>query len=152
MMKTYAVIAAVILATAGSCIPVVAAPGPLHGLAGHWRVIGVAVSNSGAQALADNDPSLMGRGLSFTPAGLGWDQPTPTKDSCLSPRFERLDRVPPVELEPQLRKLGMPRPTFYAVRCRAGSWGPDTNATLFLGRGGVIAMPWYDGGLLKLTR
>lgn len=119
---------------------------------GQWRVTGVAVSDNGVQALDENDPSLMGKQLTITRARLVWDQPTATRDSCLNPRFVRLRTPAPMALRPQLRKLGLPRPTSFSIRCGSGSWGPGGNALVFRGAGGVLAMPWYDGGLLRLAR
>ncbi|TXC72754.1 hypothetical protein FSB78_04655 [Sphingomonas ginsenosidivorax] len=120
--------------------------------AGHWRVAGVAVSDTGVQALADNDPSLMGKRLTFSQARLAWDQPPATRDACVSPSFRRLATPAPAGLRPQLRKLGLPRPTAFAIRCRSGSWGPGDRPVVYRGAGGVLAMPWYDGGVLKLVR
>lgn len=120
--------------------------------AGHWQVTGVAVSDDGVQALSDNDPSLMGKKLAFSRLRLAWDQQTVTHDSCLNPRITRLATSAPAVLRSQLRKLGLPRPTSFSIRCLSGSWGPGGSAMIFRGAGGVLAMPWYDGGLLKLTR
>lgn len=120
--------------------------------AGHWRVKGVAVSDNGVQALSDNDPSLMGRGLTFSRARLAWDRPSTTHDNCLNPRFTRLRTPAPAALRSQLHKLGLPRPTPFLIRCQSGSWGPGDSAMIFRGAGGALAMPWYDGGLLKLAR
>jgi len=120
--------------------------------AGQWRVTGVAVADSGVQALSDNDPSLMGKRLTFSRKRLTWNQPTATHDSCINPRFTRLGTPAPVDLRPQLRKLGLPRPTSFAIRCQSGSWGPSDTAIVFRGAGGTLALPWYDGGVLKLAR
>lgn len=119
---------------------------------GHWRVAAVAVSEAGVQAMGDNDPSLMGKRLTFSPQRLAWDQPTITNDVCVGPTFTRLPIMPPADLRAQLHKLGMRKPVAYAVRCRSGNWGPDGRTTVFLGAAGAVAMPWYDGGLLKLVR
>ena len=118
---------------------------------GHWRVAGVAVSSHGVQALADNDPSLMGKRLTFSTALLAWDQPPSTHDTCLDPQFTRLGTPVPTELRSQLRKLGLPRPTPFAIHCRSGYWGPAEHV-IFRGAGGALALPWYDGGVLKLVR
>jgi hypothetical protein len=124
----------------------------LSAFAGHWRVAGVAVSDYGVQALADNDPSLMGKRLTVSPAGLAWKRTPSTKDFCANPRFTRIRTAAPAELRPQLRKLGLPRPTAFAIHCASGSWGPDTRPVLYRGADDALAMPWYDGGVLKLTR
>lgn len=120
--------------------------------AGHWQVAGVAVDDEGVQALSDNDPSLMGKRLTFSRTRLAWDQPQATHDACSNPQFVRVDKPAPAELRVQLRKLGMPRPTTFAIKCRSGSWGPGDNPVVFRGAGGVLALPWYDGGMLKLVR
>lgn len=141
-------------ALAASCAAVSTAQ-PTNGkmaFAGHWRVTGVAVSDDGVQALSDNDPSIMSKKLTFSSARLAWDQPTVTHDSCLNPRFTRLGTPAPAKLRTQLRKLGLPRPTSFSIRCQSGSWGPGDSAMIFRGAGGVLALPWYDGGLLKLAR
>lgn len=124
----------------------------MKAFAGHWRVTGVAVSDDGVQALSANDPSLIGKGLTVSNARLAWDRPTATHDSCLNPRFTRLGTSAPAALRSQLRELGLPRPTSFSIRCQSGSWGPGDSAMIFRGSGGVLAMPWYDGGLLKLAR
>jgi hypothetical protein len=113
---------------------------------------GVAVDDEGVQALSDNDPSLMGKRLTFSRTRLAWDQPQATHDACSDPQFVRVDKPAPAELRVQLRKLRMPRPTTFAIKCRSGSWGPDDNPVVFRGAGGVLAMTWYDGGMLKLVR
>ena len=120
--------------------------------AGHWQVAGVAVDDEGVQALSDNDPSLMGKRLTFSRTRLAWDQPQATHDACSNPQFVRVNKPAPAELRVQLRKLGMPRPTTFAIKCRSGSWGPGDNPVVFRGAGGVLALTWYDGGMLKLVR
>lgn len=141
-------------ALAASCAAVaVAQPkDATMGFAGHWRVTGVAVSDDSVQALSDNDPSFMGKRLTVSSSRLAWDKPTVTHDSCVNPRFTRLGTPAPAELRAQLRKLGLPRPTSFSIRCQSGSWGPGDGGMIFRGAGGVFAMPWYDGGLLKLAR
>lgn len=124
----------------------------LSAFAGHWRVSGVAVSDEGVQALADNDPGLMGKALTVSPARLAWNRTPVTKDVCVRPRFTRIQTPAPAELRPQLRKLGLPRPTAFALHCASGSWGPDVRPVFYRGAGNALAMLWYDGGLLKLTR
>lgn len=78
--------------------------------AGRWKIAGVAVPNTGVQALQDNDPSLMGKRLTFSPAALAWDQAAVTNDQCNAPRFTRLSAPAPRDLRAQLRKLGFPQP------------------------------------------
>ncbi len=149
-IQRLAIISAIALTSA---TPAVAQPADgSAAFAGHWRVAGVAVSDSGVQALTDNDPSLVGKGLTFNAKGLAWDQPSATRDSCLRPTFRRLATPAPAALRPQLRKLGLPRPTPFAIRCQSGSWGPRATPVIFRGAGGTLALPWYDGGVLKLVR
>lgn len=119
---------------------------------GDWRVAGVAVSDNGVQALVDDDPSLMGKRLSFRSPRLTWDQPRVTNDICEGPSFTRLPTKPSAELKPQLRKLGMRQPVAYVLRCGSGKWGPESDMTVYLGAAGAIIMPWYDGGVLKLVQ
>lgn len=148
MMKSLGIGAAVLCA---ATTPVLAQSGPM-GFTGHWRVAGVAVSDTGVQALSDNDPSLMGKRLTFTLQRLAWDRPTSTNDSCVGPIFTRLSRMPSADLQPELRKLGMREPVAYRLRCGSGSWGPGNGMVVYQGAAGAIAMPWYDGGVLKLVR
>ncbi|WP_237481391.1 hypothetical protein [Lichenibacterium dinghuense] len=132
-------------------VPAIGADGSTA-FTGHWQVAGVAVPDAGIQALTNNDPSLMGKRLTFTPQRLNWDQPTSTNDVCMGPTFTRLSTRPPVDLLPQLRKLGMRQPVAYTLRCRSGSWGPGDQTNVYLGAAGSIAMPWYDNGVLRLIR
>lgn len=149
-LKSLVIISAIAIASAP---PAIAQPaGGAAAFAGHWRVAGVAVADDGVQALTDNDPSLVGKRLTFSPDRLAWDQPPATRDTCLRPTFRRLATSAPRALGPQLRKLGLPRPTPFAIRCQSGSWGPGATPVVFRGAGGTLALPWYDGGVLKLVR
>ncbi|GAB5339644.1 hypothetical protein GIW50_08550 [Pseudomonas syringae] len=148
MKKTFNSGVALLLSVATS---VMAADAPSNFI-GNWRVAGVAVSANGVQALGDNDPSLMGKRLTFTPQRLAWDQPTATNDACAEPTLDRLQAMPPAELQPQLRQLGMRHPVAYMLRCGSGTWGPGDQMTVYLGAAGAVAMPWYDGGVLKLVK
>lgn len=150
-MKPRALAMAALIAS-GAATQAGALSGGMNAFAGTWRVAGVAVPDAGVQALSDNDPSLMGKRLTFTPARLAWNQPPATGDVCTGPKFERTGTPPPPALRPQLRKLGMRAPVGYALHCRSGSWGPETVPLLYVGEAGAVAMPWYDGGMLKLVR
>jgi hypothetical protein len=79
---------------------------PMGAFTGHWRVARVAVSDVGVQALGDDDPSLVGKRLTFTSTRLAWDRTPSTGDVCLSPEIQPLERLPP-DVQPELRKLGM---------------------------------------------
>ncbi|WP_054087251.1 MULTISPECIES: hypothetical protein [Pseudomonas syringae group] len=122
---------------------------------GSWHVAGVAVSDSGVQALGDDDPSFMDRRLSFNHDQLAWKASAgSTEDMCKGPVFHKLPAMSGAELEPQLRKLGMEKAVRYGVECKSGSWGPlnKERPTFFLAQDGSLALSWYDGGLLKLVR
>lgn len=122
---------------------------------GHWRVTGVAVSDSGIQALVDNDPSLMSRGLSFTHESLAWDaSANAAEDTCTGPVFKKLAALPGAEQQPQLHKLGIRKAVPYDVHCQSGSWGPvdGESPAFFLAPDGSLALLWYDGGMLKLVK
>ncbi|WP_407316034.1 hypothetical protein [Pseudomonas sp. nanlin1] len=121
---------------------------------GRWQVAGVAVSNSGIQALTDNDPSLMGQRLSVSEALLAWEQPVVTGDTCSKPRFIQTAALPSLEQQERLAKLGMQPAIAYAVACQSGDWGPEGQGspTFFLTSRGELGLSWYDGGMLKLTR
>ncbi len=124
-------------------------------LYGSWHVAGVAVSDSGVQALGDDDPSFMGRRLSFSHDQLAWKASTDsTEDVCKGPVFHELPAMTGAELEPQLHKLGIEKAVRYSVECKSGSWGPFDKETpaFFLAQDGALALSWYDGGLLKLVR
>ncbi|KPW15617.1 hypothetical protein ACKUFS_02770 [Pseudomonas cannabina] len=122
---------------------------------GNWRVAGVAVSDSGVQALEDNDPGFVGRRLSFNHDQLAWKtSASSTDDVCKGPVFHKLPAMTEAELEPQLHKLGMRKAERYGVECKSGRWGPfdKETPTFFLAKDGSLALSWYDGGLLKLVR
>ncbi|AKF52680.1 hypothetical protein PsyrH_19720 [Pseudomonas syringae pv. syringae HS191] len=124
-------------------------------LYGSWHVAGVAVSDSGVQALGDDDPSFMGRRLSFNHDQLAWKaSANSTEDVCKGPVFHKLPPISGAELEPQLHKLGIEKAVRYSVECKSGSWGPFDKETpaFFLAQDGSLALSWYDGGLLKLVR
>lgn len=124
-------------------------------LYGSWHVAGVAVSDSGVQALGDDDPSFMGRRLNFNHDQLAWKASTDsTEDVCKGPVFHKLPAMTGAELEPQLHKLGIEKAVRYSVECTSGSWGPFDKETpaFFLAQDGSLALSWYDGGLLKLVR
>ncbi|RMT27411.1 hypothetical protein ALP50_05240 [Pseudomonas syringae pv. spinaceae] len=123
-------------------------------LYGSWHVTGVAISGSGVQALADDDPSFMGRHLSFNHDQLAWKASTDlTEDVCKAPIFHKLPAMSGTEPEPQLRKLGIEKAVRYSVECKSGSWGPFDKETpvFFLAKNGSLALSWYDGGLLKCS-
>lgn len=141
---------AILILAAAGMLPATAGE-PMSAFTGHWRVARVAVSDEGVQALGDDDPSLMGKRLTFTTSQLAWDRTPTTGDVCIDPSFEPLGRRPP-DLQPALRKLGMRQPVAYAVRCRSGSWGPGPDPVLFRGVAGALALPWYDGAVLMLVR
>ncbi|MGW5959072.1 hypothetical protein [Methylorubrum thiocyanatum] len=124
---------------------------PISDFTSHWRVARVAVPDNGVQALVDDDPSLMGKRLTFTSTRLAWDRTPSTGDVCTGPSFEPLERVPP-DVQPELRKLGMRRPVAYAVRCQSGTWGPGRDHVIYRGAAGALAIPWYDGAVLMLVR
>ncbi|WP_231993955.1 MULTISPECIES: hypothetical protein [Pseudomonas syringae group] len=124
-------------------------------LYGSWHVAGVAVSDSGVQALEDNDPSFMGRRLSFNHDQLAWKASAgSTEDVCKGPVFHKLPTISGAELEPQLHKLGIEKAVPYGVECTSGSWGPldKESPVFFLAQNGSLALSWYDGGMLKLVR
>lgn len=124
-------------------------------LYGSWHVAGVAVSDSGVQALGGDDPSFMGRRLSFNHDQLAWKaSANSTEDVCKGPVFHKLPPISGAELEPQLHKLGIEKAVRYSVECKSGSWGPFDKETpaFFLAQDGSLALSWYDGGLLKLVR
>ncbi|UQW73940.1 hypothetical protein [Pseudomonas avellanae] len=124
-------------------------------LYGSWRVAGVAVSDSGVQALEDNDPRFMGRRLGFNHEQLAWQASADsTEDVCKAPVFQRLPAMSGVGLEPQLHKLGIERAVPYGVECKSGNWGPfdQESPVFFLAQDGSLALSWYDGGMLKLVR
>ncbi|RMV69762.1 hypothetical protein ALP06_04765 [Pseudomonas coronafaciens pv. atropurpurea] len=126
-----------------------------NALYGSWHVAGVAVSDSGVQALETDDPSLMGRRLSFSHDQLAWKAPTDsTEDVCRGPVFHKLPAMSGAELEPQLHKLGIEKAVLYGVECKSGSWGPFDKETpvFFMAQDGSLALSWYDGGMLKLVR
>ena len=118
---------------------------------GHWRVASVAVPEVGVQALGDDDPSLMGKRLTFTSARLAWDRTPSTGDVCTVPDFQPLERLP-ADVQPELRKLGMRQPVGYVVHCRTGTWGPGRNPVIYRGAAGALALPWYDGAMMMLVR
>lgn len=124
---------------------------PISAFTGHWRVARVAVSDVGVQALGNDDPSLMGKRLTFTPARLAWDSTPSTSDVCTGPSFQPLDQSPP-DVLPELRKLGMRQPVAYAVHCQTGAWGPGRDPIIYRGAAGALALPWYDGVVLMLVR
>lgn len=124
---------------------------PMGAFTGHWRIARVAVSDVGVQALGDDDPSLMGKRLTFTSTRLAWDRTPSTDDVCLNPDFQALERLPP-DMQPELRKLGMRRPVAYAVHCRTGTWGPGRDPVIYRGAAGALALPWYDGAVMMLVR
>ncbi|OCX18520.1 hypothetical protein [Pseudomonas graminis] len=126
-----------------------------NALYGSWHVAGVAVSDSGVQALEDNDPSFMGRRLSFNHDQLAWKASADsTEDVCNGPVFHKLPAMSGAELKPQLHKLGIEKAVPYGVECKTGSWGPldKESPAFFLAQDGTLALSWYDGGLLKLIR
>ena len=149
-IKNIAVAAASLFLMAAAA-PSAMAEGPISAFIGHWRVVRVAVSDAGVQALADNDPSLMGKRLTFTARQLSWDRPPTTGDVCTGPSFRPLDRLPR-DVQPELRKLGMRQPVAYAVHCSAGDWGPGRDPVMYQGVAGALALPWYDGAVLMLAR
>ncbi|AMA46168.1 hypothetical protein ACI2KE_10805 [Pseudomonas monteilii] len=121
---------------------------------GDWKVTKVAVSDSGVQALQDDDPSLMGKHASFTPDALTWVPADSAEDACKQPTFRKLTVAPDQDIQGRLDKLGLSRATPYSVRCASGSWGPmgEEDPAFFVGADGSLGLAWYDGGLLKLTR
>ncbi len=124
---------------------------PVSAFTGYWRVARVAVPDAGVQALADDDPSLMGKRLTFTSMRLAWDRAPMTGDVCTGPSFEPLERLPP-DLQPGFRKLGMRRPVAYAVHCQSGTWGPGRDPIIYRGAAGALALPWYDNAMMMLVR
>lgn len=124
-------------------------------LYGSWHVAGVAVSDLGVQAMVDDDPSFMGRRLSFDHDQLSWKVSKDlNEDVCKGPVFHKLPAMSGAETEPQLRKLGIGKAVRYSVECKSGSWGPFDKETpvFFLAQDGTLALSWYDGGLLRLER
>lgn len=125
-------------------------------LYGHWQVVGVAVSDNGVQALSTNDPSYMGRRLTFTAAHLSWDKPKhgATEAPCNQPTIRPVPRDNDPDARATVRRIGGPALRAFAVSCIAGSWGPaeGTSPTLLAMPDGTIEMWWFDGGLLKLRR
>ncbi|MBA1189347.1 hypothetical protein G7Z99_09855 [Pseudomonas entomophila] len=121
---------------------------------GDWKVTGVAVSDTGVQALQDDDPTLMGKQASFTPEALTWVPADSAEDACKQPTFRKLTVAPDADVQARLDKLGLSRATPYSVRCGSGNWGPmgEEDPAFFVGADGALGLPWYDGGLLKLTR
>jgi hypothetical protein len=125
-------------------------------LYGHWQIVGVAVSDTGVQALASDDPSYMGRRLTFTAARLSWDTPKQgaTEAPCDRPSITPTPRDNDPDARATVRKIGGPASRAFAVACAAGSWGPAQapSPTLLAMPDGTVGMWWYDGGLLKLRR
>lgn len=122
---------------------------------GSWHVAGVAVSDSGVQALETDDPTLMGKPLNFNHDQLAWKaSASSTEDVCSRPVFHKLAATTEAESMLQLRKLGMEKAIPYGVECKSGSWGPldETSPTFFIAPDGSLALSWYDGGMLKLLR
>lgn len=121
---------------------------------GDWKVTSVAVSDTGVQALQDNDPTFMGKHASFTPDALAWVPADSAEDACKQPTFRKLTVAPDADVQGRLDKLGLSRATPYSVRCGSGSWGPmgEEDPAFFVGADGTLGLVWYDGGLLKLTR
>ncbi len=156
MKYPWLITSALLMAACTSVPPTQSKPNPQGAspFYGHWQVAGVAVSNSGVQALTDNDPSLMGQRLSASEALLAWDQPVVTGDTCTKPRFTKTPALPSLEQQERLAKLGMQPAIAYAVACQSGDWGPEGKGspTFFLSPRGDLGLSWYDGGMLKLTR
>ncbi|MFC6792163.1 hypothetical protein ACFQE0_22835 [Methylobacterium komagatae] len=144
------VAAAVVMGMGMGIVPAMAGD-PISAFTGHWRVAKVAVPDIGVQALADNDPSLMGKRLTFTSTRLAWDRTPSTGDVCEAPDFQPLERLPP-DVQPELRKLGMRQPVAYAVHCQSGMWGPGRDPVIYRGAAGALALPWYDNAVMMLVR
>ncbi|MCJ2074005.1 hypothetical protein MKK75_35335 [Methylobacterium sp. J-030] len=142
--------AAMLVGMAAGMHPAIAGE-PQSSFTGHWRVARVAVSDLGVQALVDDDPSLMGKRLTFTSARLAWDQTPSTGDVRAGPDFQPLERLPS-DAQPELRKLGMHRPVAYVVHCQTGTWGPGRDPVIYRGAAGALALPWYDGAVMMLVR
>lgn len=123
---------------------------------GHWQVAGVAVSDVGVQALAKDDPSYMGRRLTFTPDRLSWDRPRPisTEVPCTTPRIMPAANASDAESRAIIRRLGAGATRSYSVACGTGSWGPvaPPAGAMLAFRDGTVGLWWYDGGLLTLRR
>ncbi|MFK5595891.1 hypothetical protein ACFZ8E_02625 [Methylobacterium sp. HMF5984] len=144
-------VATATLIAMAAAMPPAMADESMSAITGHWHVAKVAVPDSGVQALVDNDPSLMGKRLTFTSAQLVWNQMPSTGDVCTSPSFEQLDQLSQ-DVRPELRKLGMRQPVAYTLHCRSGGWGPSREPTIYQGAAGALALPWYDGTMLMLVR
>lgn len=128
-------------------------------LAGTWTVTGVSVGD-GVGALATDDPAYMGRKLTISaerlawlPAAAGASTAGTTDDVCGEPVTQRIGGAKNAEYADQLSRIGKASDA-HAIECDTGNWGPAAagGATLFGIDKDTLAMSWYDGALLKLTR
>lgn len=138
-------------------------------LQGRWRVAGVAVLPSAAQAFVADDPAYLGRVMDVSRDLLRWaagGRPAGAatlSDRCRAPATARL---PPRaaaqaarEMRAPLAALGVDRPASvdngHEVACLdGGTWGPEAagGSILFPVARDVMALTWYDGVILRLER
>ncbi|WP_312936281.1 hypothetical protein [Pseudomonas sp.] len=153
--RATSVIALCLLAACGKEPVSPAASTVEQALSGNWHVAGVAVPDTGVQALADDDPQVMGWRLRFSHDRLEADKRQGlVDDTCTQPTFQAVASTSDADTTAQLRKLGVDQATAYSVICKSGSWGPSDadTATFFKGVDGTLALRWYDNGMFKLVR
>ena len=103
---------------------------------GTWTVSAVETDPAmPVTGVGENDPSYMGAKLTITRDGISWNTAATdgqgTYDACPSPRFAAFAHG-------------------VVVTCGGQPWGPD--ATLAPVSSAEIRLPWFDGGILVLTR
>lgn len=133
------------------------------GLAGQWKVVGVAVAESGVQALAKDDPAYMGQLLDIAAERLSWVKGKAAagatlSDQCDGPVTARQTGAAAQDYERQFaaqtKALHIAQPDPHAVECDDGQWGPEAagGAIILPAPDGRIAMSWYDGAMLLLQK
>lgn len=127
---------AIMLAAAAAVVSAAPASAETVSALGTWKVTKVEADPAmPVTAVADDDPAYIGAELTITSSAIVWDSKADgsgSYDDCAGPRFRPSEGG------------GL------AVACGHEAWGPE--AVLHPLSSSEIKLPWYDGGVLYLTR
>jgi hypothetical protein len=116
-------------------------------LKGSWKVEGVAVPNTGVQALVDNDPQYMGAVVEFGADQIKWTKGTKTRP--IDPSIDNCAASPTIKpwaADPDFPDEA-PIEGGFTVMCGTDEWGtvvPVDEKT--------VKLHWLDNGVLTLKR
>jgi hypothetical protein len=139
----------------------------VDGYIGTWTVTNVAVADSGVQAFAKDDPSIVGSEFSIKREEIRWTKKTSDRftsdDVCglpsagaMAPIVEKEEGTALIAAARRFAVDAKARGTLHRFGCvNSGRWGPGEtggNALFYPVAGNRMLLQWYDGTVLMAKK